>query len=126
MVLRMVFLFLIIGACKQSSTAQQFVKVIDSEKLVELRDEGINVIDVRTKREFDNGHISGAINVDFLSDDFLSKMTHFDKTKPIIIHCAVGGRSGKAASDLIKEGFRQIYDYSGGISDWKKKGGKLE
>ena len=45
---------------------------------------------------------------------------------PIVIHCASGGRSQKA-SDMLKEaGFKKVYDYSGGFTDWKAKGLEIE
>jgi rhodanese-related sulfurtransferase len=40
------------------------------------------------------------------------------------VYCAAGGRSGKATALMAKLGFKNIFDYSGGMSDWQAKGKK--
>lgn len=122
--IRSIYFLLILFSC--SSQEQGTIEKIDAEKLIELQTSGIEVIDVRTKNEYDQGHIPGVLLVDFLSSDFMQKMEARDKSVPIIIHCAVGGRSGKAASMLQNAGFKKVYDYSGGFSDWKSKGLEIE
>lgn len=115
---------LLIGllSCQQANTIK-----ISAEKLKELQKEGVLVVDIRTEKEYNEGHIPDVSeNIDYLKDDFLSKMEGFDKTKPVIIHCARGGRSGKASSLLQQAGFIKIYDYVGGFNDWKARGEAIE
>lgn len=107
-------------------SGQQSSEVISAEKLVELRDQGVKVVDIRTKSEFDQGHIPDVIHIDFLEDGFVEKMKKEGVDVPIIIHCASGRRSAKAAKMLMDAGFKQIYDYSGGIRDWSSKGLEIE
>lgn len=104
----------------------QGVSVIDAEQLKQLKSEGIVVVDIRTPQEYNQGHIPGVTHIDFRGNDFLANMDQFDKSKPIIIHCASGGRSATASSQLLKAGFTTIYDYSGGFSDWKQRGEEIE
>lgn len=118
------FLFVLIGCSTVSD--QQSTEVIDAQKLMELQTEGVLVIDIRTKNEYDQGHIPGVLHIDFLADGFMDEMKKQDSTKPVIIHCASGGRSGRATKMMKDAGFKTIYDYSGGFSDWKAKGLKIE
>lgn len=105
---------------------QQGIISIDAEKLTELQSDGILVVDIRTPEEYNQGHIPGVKLINFRDNDFLAQMNELDKSKPVIIHCARGGRSGNAANQLIKAGFTTIYDYSGGFNDWKAKGLEIE
>lgn len=104
--------------CAQSSglvEATQFEKLIKEKKDIQL-------IDVRTENEFKAGHIKGAVNIDFYRSDFKQAISKLDKTKPIAIYCAVGGRSGSTAKIASQLGFKEVYDLNGGISVWQKKG----
>ena len=109
-------------ACQQSKT----VKVTD-EQLRDLQESGVTVVDVRTAREYEAGHVPGVtLNIDFLSEDFLEKMRALNNEEPVVIYCAKGGRSGRASVMLQEAGFQVIYDYDGGFSDWKSKGNEIE
>lgn len=122
--IRPVYFLLIFFACTAQSP--QGVEKIDAERLIELQNSGVQVVDIRTKKEYDNGHIPGVIHIDYFASDFIDQIKRLDLSKPIIIHCAVGGRSGKAAQKMQEAGFTAIYDYSGGFSDWKSKGLEIE
>ncbi len=77
------------------------------------------LIDVRTAREYDAGHIETAVNMDFLSTDFEEKiLAQLDKDKPVFVYCQVGGRSAKAVAVIKKQGFKTIYELKGGYSVW--------
>ncbi len=77
-------------------------------------------VDVRTPKEYTEGHIKGAENIDFLAEGFLEKMEKFDKEIPVYIYCRSGNRSAKAAAQLYEIGFKNIIDLQGGYKDWKK------
>lgn len=81
-------------------------KPLDVEALIE---EGAIILDVRTTREFENGHIKEAINIP------LNLLSHnidqfADKTTPIITCCASGVRSASAKMILKRNGFEQVYN----------------
>ncbi len=122
--MRFIYLLIILSGCTTSD--QSGIEIIDSIKLRQLQEDGVQVVDIRTKKEFDNGHIPGVMHIDFMSSDFMNRMNEFSVSEPIIIHCASGGRSKKASDMLQKAGFELIYDYSGGFADWKSKGLKIE
>lgn len=75
--------------------------------LGELIQKGATIIDVRSKGEFQGGHLKGSINIPLknLSDN-LSKIR---KDKPVITCCASGARSGAAKSILKANGF-EVYN----------------
>jgi rhodanese-related sulfurtransferase len=99
---------------------------LDVSKFEEaIRQNGVQVIDVRTPQEFSAGHIQGAKNVDFYSAQFGAEVSKLDKNKPLYVYCAVGGRSASAAGMLIKQGFTKVYDLAGGIESWKRAGKKV-
>lgn len=122
--IRSIYFLFVFFAC--SAVEQEPIEVISAEKLLELQREGVPVFDIRTQGEYDEGHIPGVIHIDFLADGFLERMKSHDIETPIIIHCASGGRSGKASKQLLEAGFKKVYDYSGGFSDWKSNGLDIE
>ena len=82
----------------------------------------VQLIDVRTPKEFADGHIPNAINIDFLSDDFSSKIGKLKKDKPVYVYCRSGKRSSESVIVFEKAGFTKIYDLEGGILNWSSKG----
>ncbi len=85
----------------------------------QLVKDGAIIIDVRSKGEFDGGHIKGSINipVDALANN-LSKLK--DKNKTIITCCASGMRSAVAKNTLTANGYTQVYN-GGGWNSLQKK-----
>jgi rhodanese-related sulfurtransferase len=84
------------------------------------------IIDVRTPQEFAEGHIEGAMNIDFYDNHFENKINAIDKSKTILVYCKSGNRSGKAATILAKNKFKNVYDLSGGITNWIASGKSVE
>ena len=78
------------------------------------------LIDVRTPEEFAKGHIEGAANIDWINGTLLKDVSGIDKTKPVLLYCAGGGRSGEALDAMKKAGFTDVRDLKGGIMAWKK------
>ncbi len=76
---------------------------------VQLVKEGAIILDVRSKGEFESGHIKGAINipVEQLHHNF-NKLKN--KSKPIITCCASGMRSASAKSLLISNGYLVVHN----------------
>ena len=78
------------------------------------------LIDVRTAEEYEKSHISGALNISVLSDDFKEKINELPKEAPVFIYCRSGKRSKKAAIQMDSLGFKKIFDLDGGYLAWKK------
>lgn len=83
-----------------------FEPAVDFVKIVE---QGAVILDVRSKSEYDQGHINGSINI---SIDKLTSNLHQlkDKKKPVVTCCASGMRSATAKSILKSEGYLQVYN----------------
>ncbi len=82
----------------------------------------IVVLDVRTASEFADGHLAQAKNVDFNDKTFAEQVGKLDKTKPYLVHCAAGGRSGKSLEIFKQLGFKKIIHLDDGYRGWTKAG----
>lgn len=80
------------------------------------------VLDVRTPGEFQAGHIGGATNINFNDKDFAKKIAALDKDKTYIIHCASGGRSGRACEQIKTLNFKNMLHMNEGFNKWKEAG----
>jgi len=80
------------------------------------------IIDVRTPEEFTVEHIENAINIDFNSENFGDELNKLDKDKTYLIYCRSGNRSGKALEIMEELDFREVYNMSSGIIEWKAEG----
>ena len=81
-------------------------------------DQNVQVLDIRTPGEFEQGAIPGALNIDFRGSDFKAQIAQLDRATPYVVHCASGGRSGNSM-DLFKElGFQKIYHMTDGFNGW--------
>jgi rhodanese-related sulfurtransferase len=89
-------------------------------------DSGFFILDLRTPAEFGQGHIAGALSIDYYSPQFKSALDRLDRGKTYVVYCRSGNRSKKALKIFDDLGFASIYHMSGGILDWQAKGYKLE
>ncbi|PYI84236.1 MAG: rhodanese-like domain-containing protein [Verrucomicrobia bacterium] len=84
------------------------------------------VLDVRTKKEFEAGHIAGAVNIDWNASDFEKKAAALDKNKIYLVHCQGGVRSSKACDKLGTLKFPKLFNLEGGLKAWEKAGKPVE
>lgn len=100
---------------------------VNVEQFEKLRADRKNVVlDVRTKKEYEAGHIPGAVNIDVNSPEFQEKTAKLDKSKTYLVHCAAGGRSTTACKKLAPAGFEHLVNLEGGYKAWEKAGNKGE
>jgi rhodanese-related sulfurtransferase len=119
------FLLLMSGiACTQNAAGQAKIKPDVFEQTLKT-DKSAQLIDVRTPEEFTSGHLENARNFDYYAPDFAKKLATLDKNKPVLVYCAVGGRSGSAAAQLKQMGFKNILDLEGGFRAWSAAGKKV-
>lgn len=85
-----------------------------------IAEEDMQLVDVRTPKEYENGFIEDALNIDFLENDFMQRCQEgLDKNKPIAIYCAGGGRSAKALNMLKEKGFKEVYELGVGYNGYR-------
>ncbi|MBL7829317.1 MAG: rhodanese-like domain-containing protein [Saprospiraceae bacterium] len=110
----------------QPAHAQTDINADQTESMLK-KDATIQLVDLRTPGEIKaTGKIHGARAINFNAPDFESSILKLDKNKPVLLYCAAGGRSGQAATRLKTLGFKKVYDYTGGMNDWKARGKKTE
>lgn len=81
-----------------------------------LVEKGATLLDVRSKEEVDLGNIKGSINISV--DDLRDRLSELDKNKKIVIYCAVGIRGYIALRILKENGFKDVYNLTGGYSTY--------
>ena len=97
---------------------------IDSKEAYGLikADSNITILDVRTAKEFADGHVAGAVNIDVNQADFAQKIDELDRSKTYIVYCRSGRRSSKAVGIMATKGFKNLYNVSDGFVGWNKNG----
>ena len=97
---------------------------IDSKEAYRLikADANIAILDVRTAKEFADGHVEGAVNIDVNQTDFTQKIDELDRSKTYIVYCRLGIRSRKAVGIMSAKGFKNLYNVSDGFAGWSKNG----
>lgn len=104
----------------QKKQAEEFVVLDVTEYKEAVINKDVQLVDVRTPREYRSGHLGNARNIDYYkSKQFVEAFEALNKEKPVYIYCRSGARSAKAAQKLIALGFKKIYDLKGGILNWR-------
>jgi rhodanese-related sulfurtransferase len=80
------------------------------------------LLDVRTPREYREGHIAGAVLIDYTAPSFQEELARLDRGKTYLVYCRTGNRSGKAASLMKELQFKKVRHLAGGITKWKEEG----
>lgn len=83
------------------------------------------ILDIRTPAEFNEGHIKGALNIDYFAPDFDEQIAALDTRASYVLHCRSGGRSGRALSVLRENDLTDVTHLKGGILSWKEAGFSL-
>lgn len=111
----------------ETQTQQSTIALITPEDLeVKMSDPLIQLIDVRTDKEWQKGHLKGAKRFEINNSNWETQISILDKNLPVYVYCAKGGRSSRSAKQLQKAGFQEIYDLDGGITAWLNAGKPVE
>lgn len=102
----------------------QKLETDEAEDLIEKNKDSDDfvILDVRTKAEYDESHIEGAINDDFYADGHKDFLKGLDKSKSYLVYCRTQNRSYKSAKIMEELGFGKIYWMNGGMTQWLKEG----
>jgi rhodanese-related sulfurtransferase/rubrerythrin len=85
------------------------------------------ILDVRQPKEYEQGHLAGALLMPV--KEVATRLTELDRDEPLLVYCHSGVRSKAACQLLLAEGFKDVYNMSGGIVAWKGEkisGGELQ
>jgi rhodanese-related sulfurtransferase len=80
------------------------------------------IYDLRTKKEYEVGHVWRAISMDGSDPDFVSKMIKLGTETPIFIYCATGALSYNQAQHLRVYGHKKVYMIRDGLTNWSATG----
>lgn len=123
-VLVFIWVGLVVGVVVSTiKAARSKVALVSQHEAVQLLNHSQAVIiDIRSSDHFQKGHISDSVNIQFseLQKPPLTRLQKF-KGRPVIAVCEMGHQSEKAAQILVEEGFEQVYNLQGGMSDWQAK-----
>ncbi|MFP4402550.1 MAG: rhodanese-like domain-containing protein [Candidatus Nanoarchaeia archaeon] len=101
----------------ETVNVENFKEKVDSDEYI--------IIDIRTPEEFNQGHIEGAINIDFYESSFEEQVKNLDKDKKYIFYCRSGSRSSSALQLFNNLNFQEVYELRGGILSWIQEGFEL-
>ena len=96
--------------------------IIEFEQFQEVvKDQSLQLIDVRTPKEYKEGYIALAKNISIKNrKKFKAAVQKLEKEKPIYVYCYSGVRSKRASKILKRLGFKKIVDFKGGWKEWKE------
>ncbi len=97
----------------QSVSPQQLVDMVNRDNAV--------VVDVRERKEFQAGHIAGAVNIP--QNALEGRLAELDKyqDRPIVVACKMGQNAGAAGTLLRKRGFKNVSRLAGGMGEWRNQ-----
>jgi rhodanese-related sulfurtransferase len=113
-------------------SANAVVPRITADRAKELMRAGALIVDVRDAPEVEkSGKVQGAVHVsrgmlEFRADpESAYHDKKFDRTKPVIVYCASGGRSALSGQTLKQLGYTEVYNL-GAFKDWAEAGGEID
>lgn len=123
---KLVFIFIVLNlllngnlTSQVDATSFKSVKATEFNQLMQSGD--FVVLDIRTAKEFDEGHIENAVNLDFYSKNFDQLVLNYKKNG-IMIYSRSSGQSQQAITKLISLGFKNIIELENGLVGWKRDG----
>lgn len=106
--------------------AADFLSVDVSTFAKQLQQDSTFLLDVRTEKEYEEGHLKGSVCIDVTQANFLAKAEkQLPKDKTIALYCRSGRRSKKAAELLANAGYR-VVELSTGFLGWQSCGMPIE
>lgn len=114
----------ILSACgsKPTTTISTGINVYKANDIISANKDVV-VLDVRTPKEFAQGHIAGAVNINIHNSAFSQQVATLDRDTLYIVHCAVnprGGRGDKSIHIMNQLGFSNLLSLDGGLNAWKR------
>ena len=117
-------LTLILGLvfCSYSWAEVELIDVSVLKKRIENPGYSLILLDVRTVREYQSGHIKDSINIPH--DQLIQNIDVLDqyRNQPIVVFCRSGRRAQLVIDTLIQNKFDQIVDLEGDMLAWKTSG----
>ena len=84
-----------------------------AKKAWPMIESGALLVDVRSKAEFDKGHLDGAIHIDWDETVALMQAIGMNTQRPVVFYCRSGNRAGKSIIELKTRGYTNIFNATG-------------
>jgi rhodanese-related sulfurtransferase len=101
------------------------IRAAAARALVESRTP-LQILDVRSAREFDHGRLPGAVHISLGDAAFEERVGGLNRERPVLVYCAGGFRSRKAVAVLRRLGFQRIHHLYRGYHSWQFAGYPVE
>ena len=118
-------LALLATACGGDTAEPGELRLVSVQEGAEIQAEppsDLVILDVRTPEEFAEGHLEGAVMIDFYDLDFADQLAELDPDVPYLLYCRSGNRSGQTLALMEELGFTDVADVDGGINQWQAAG----
>jgi rhodanese-related sulfurtransferase len=104
---------------RSHASADGAISAAQAEALIKDKKD-LQLIDVRTAGEYAEGHLANSKLIPLQELD--QRFAELDKSKPVLLYCRSGHRSGNALKILIGKGFANAKHIEGGIIAWQAAG----
>ncbi len=112
-----IVVMLIVSEIQQRLSRVKEVSPAEATRL--LNHENAIMIDMRTDKDYREGHIANAVNVPTGNADIPASLDKY-RERPVIVYCQRGQRSTALCNKLSKQGFESVYNLKGGVLAWQK------
>ena len=108
------------------------MRTLKADRLKKMLDEqkDLTLINVLSEEDFRRVHIPGSENIPVDRNDFVQRVERLagGKDATVIVYCADAdcSASPKAAKKLEEAGFKNVFDFEGGVAEWRKAGHEVE
>jgi len=108
------------NAPEEGGESIKYIDIPVSEAKIKVDSGEYFILDVRTREEYDAGHIAGSVLIP--NEVLLNRLDEVPRDKPILVYCRSGRRGAISSQDLIDNGFSEVYNMEGGINEWQNAG----
>jgi phage shock protein E len=108
------------NAPEEGGESIKYIDIPVSEAKIKVDSGEYFILDVRTRKEYDAGHIAGSVLIP--NEVLLNRLDEVPRDKPILVYCRSGRRGAISSQDLIDNGFSEVYNMEGGIAAWQNAG----
>jgi rhodanese-related sulfurtransferase len=110
--------FMLVASCSIGQNKND-IQIDEFQK--KIATENYTLVDVRTVEEYADGHLEGALNIDYFSATFSEDIGKLGFETPVLVYCRSGNRSGKSMKIMYDLGFTEVKNLIGGYKGWVSK-----
>ena len=107
--------FMLVSSCSVGQNKND-IQIDEFQK--KIATENYTLVDVRTAEEYADGHLEGALNIDYFSARFSDDIGKLGLETPVLVYCRSGNRSGKSMKIMYDMGFNEVKNLICGYKGW--------